>query len=97
MANKRTRLSKVLEKRIYQEAGSKCAFCSEGNVTILEIHHIDFDRENNAFENLLLVCPTCHAKCHAKVIGGSISLDSVRLKKQQLSRADKSAPKALHR
>ena len=89
MAKKRIRLPKALEKRIFQEAGSKCVFCPESDVVILEVHHIDGNPANNAFENLLLVCPTCHAKV------GGMSLESVRLKKRQLSRLDKSAPKAL--
>jgi 5-methylcytosine-specific restriction endonuclease McrA len=91
MAKKRTRLPKALEKRIYQEAGSKCVFCPESDVVTLQVHHIDNDPANNAFENLLLVCATCHAK----VTGGVMSLESVRLKKRQLSGLDKSAPKVL--
>jgi hypothetical protein len=29
---------------------------------IFEIHHIDENRSNNEFINLLMVCPTCHSK-----------------------------------
>lgn len=29
-----------------------------------EIHHIDFDRTNNCFENYAWLCPSCHKKRH---------------------------------
>lgn len=80
MAKKaRTRLSKTLEKRVFQEAGSKCAFCPETYIVSLQIHHIDGNPSNNAFENLILVC----ALCHTKITGGVISEEAVRLKKRQ--------------
>jgi hypothetical protein len=79
-AKARTRLSKTLEKRVFQEAGSKCVFCSETEVVSLQIHHIDGSPSNNSFENLILVC----ASCHAKITGGVISEEAVQLKKHQL-------------
>ena len=91
MAKKRIRLPKRLEKRVYQEAGSKCVFCPEFEVEALQVHHIDDDPANNAFENLLLVCATCHTK----ITGGVMSPESVWLKKRQLSHPHKAAPKAL--
>jgi 5-methylcytosine-specific restriction endonuclease McrA len=81
MAKKaRTRLSKTLEKRVFQEASSKCAFCPEAEVVSLQIHHIDGAPSNNAFENLILVC----ASCHTKITSSIISEEAVRLKKRQL-------------
>lgn len=32
--------------------------------TILDVHHLDSNRDNNDFRNLCLLCPTCHAKVH---------------------------------
>jgi len=32
--------------------------------TILDVHHIDENRDNNNYRNLCLLCPTCHAKVH---------------------------------
>ena len=90
-AKKRTRLPKTLEKRVFQEAGSKCVFCSESEVVALQIHHIDDDPANNAFENLLLVCATCHTK----ITGGVISAETVRLKKRQIAHTEKPGSKAL--
>ena len=28
----------------------------------LELHHIDGDNTNNEFNNLLILCPNCHAQ-----------------------------------
>lgn len=30
----------------------------------LELHHCDGDRDNNALENLQVICPNCHAQTH---------------------------------
>jgi HNH endonuclease len=68
------------EKQVYQEAGSRCVFCPERDVSALQVHHINSDRTNNAFDNLILVCATCHAKITAGVIPES----EVITKKRQL-------------
>jgi hypothetical protein len=91
MPKQRKRFPKTLEKRVFQEAGSKCAFCAEREVVALQIHHIDDDPANNVFDNLLLVC----AACHAKITGGVISAEAVRLKKRQIVQPAKSTPKAI--
>jgi hypothetical protein len=41
---------------------NKCVFCSETEV--LEVHHIDENRDNNELDNLIVVCPTHHTKIH---------------------------------
>jgi hypothetical protein len=68
------------EKQVWQEAGSRCVFCPERDVSALQVHHIDCDVRNNAFENLLLVCATCHSK----ITAGVISESEVVTKKRQL-------------
>jgi 5-methylcytosine-specific restriction endonuclease McrA len=37
-----------------------CAYCGFGVPEILEVAHLDGDRQNNAVENLAILCPTCH-------------------------------------
>lgn len=69
-----------MQKRVFQEAGSRCAFCPEAEISALEIHHMDGDPSNNAFENLILVCATCHSK----ITSGVISEPDIRFKKHQL-------------
>lgn len=52
-----------VQKLVYQEASSCCAFCDEADIHCLEIHHIIPRAEggtDNA-ENLILVCGSCHS------------------------------------
>jgi len=37
-----------------------CAHCGFGIAAILEVAHVNCDRSNNAKENLVILCPTCH-------------------------------------
>lgn len=42
---------------------NKCAICNwQEDKDILQVHHIDENRENNNLENLIILCPNCHAK-----------------------------------
>ena len=51
--------------RLIRERGHRCEDCGvvewKGQPIVLEMHHIDGDRENNAKENLQLLCPNCHS------------------------------------
>lgn len=41
----------------------KCAVCNwNEDERILEVHHKDSNHYNNALENLVILCPTCHRK-----------------------------------
>ena len=41
----------------------KCACCGwDEDIRILEVHHIDSNREHNYVENLVILCPICHRK-----------------------------------
>jgi len=40
--------------------GAKCAKCSYNVRRILEVHHIDGNRDNNSMPNLIVLCPTHH-------------------------------------
>ena len=52
------------KKRIMKSRGEHCERCNYDIYQILQIHHIDRNRENNNFTNLELLCPNCHAKEH---------------------------------
>jgi|APGre2960657373_1045057.scaffolds.fasta_scaffold26426_2 hypothetical protein len=42
-----------------------CEMCNYNkHPEILEVHHKDRNRENNAIENLLILCPNCHMEEH---------------------------------
>jgi hypothetical protein len=56
---------KQRRKRLLEMRGNQCQDCGLtewiGKPISLELHHIDGDTDNNCQENLLLLCPNCHA------------------------------------
>lgn len=56
--NLRTR-NEVLERDDH-----RCQDCGEDDVTLLGIHHIDENRENNSLQNLVTLCEGCHGDRH---------------------------------
>jgi len=42
----------------------KCTKCEASKANALVVHHIDLDRKNNNYENLMFLCKSCHAKEH---------------------------------
>lgn len=65
--NKYASISGFISRYIHQKYGEKCALCGfdkrhpTDNKSILEIHHRDGNCKNNKEENLILLCPNCHA------------------------------------
>ena len=50
-------------KNAYRNYPHKCAVCGwNEDEDILEVHHIDENREHNELSNLIILCPTCHRK-----------------------------------
>lgn len=57
--------SVYLKKRLYELRGYKCESCGltqwlDQSIP-LELHHKDGNRNNNDLNNLILLCPNCHA------------------------------------
>ncbi len=79
------------QKLVFQQAKSRCSFCDESNVSLLELHHIvsRADGGSNDPHNLLLVCKNCHGLVEA----GDISLEEVMKKKQSLGAIIHQMPK----
>ena len=51
--------------RARKEYGEVCNRCGYNEYTaILEVHHIDGNRNNNVLENLEVLCPNCHKIRH---------------------------------
>ncbi len=43
----------------------ECYHCKYNKYpNVLQVHHLDENRENNNLENLRIVCPTCHSELH---------------------------------
>lgn len=62
-----SKIPESVRRFLFQKTDYKCEECGfEGynkitNNTILQIHHVDGDCENNKPENLKVLCPNCHA------------------------------------
>ena len=60
-------ISMHIKRYLFEKYNNKCARCGWGETNIfthnipLEIEHIDGNYENNTEENLILLCPNCHA------------------------------------
>lgn len=39
-----------------------CCLCAEGRG--LQVHHVDWNHKNNARENRVFLCQSCHSKVH---------------------------------
>lgn len=43
----------------------ECYYCKYDKfIDVLQVHHLDENRNNNSLENLRIVCPTCHSEVH---------------------------------
>ena len=50
-------------KKAFRTYENKCAVCGYlEEPKILQVHHIDENRANNDLNNLIILCPNCHAK-----------------------------------
>ena len=57
---------KSYRKKAFATLPHKCADCEYEQYDVLVVHHLDRDRENNGINNLIILCPTCHAVRHLK-------------------------------
>jgi len=62
---KRRRIPQEVRDRLLVEAMHRCCLCPEHN-DVTDLHHVVPISEGgpNSEENLMVVCPTCHAKIH---------------------------------
>ncbi len=59
--NKRKYFGISLEQ--YRELTKECIICSFSK--IVELHHLDGDKNNNSKENFIALCPNCHKMLHS--------------------------------
>jgi 5-methylcytosine-specific restriction endonuclease McrA len=60
-----------------------CAHCGFGVPEILEVAHLDGNRQNNALENLAILCPNCH-KMHDIDLIPTSTITEMRDRKRQV-------------
>ena len=53
-----------LKIRLLKARGEKCERCDYNKIEVLQVHHKDRNRSNNALKNLALICPNCHYEEH---------------------------------
>jgi hypothetical protein len=59
-------------KRALKQYGSVCKNCGYSEIeTMLDVHHVDGDRENPSIENLEVLCVWCHALVTRGVVAQS--------------------------
>lgn len=70
MSQKRKSLSVSTRMLVLHESGYKCANPVCRTILTLDIHHLEYisDGGDNSIDNLLAICPNCHALHHRGVI-----------------------------
>jgi len=53
-----------LHDRVFAETDDACAVCGVRGVGLLTEHHIDGDKGNNTYDNLIVLCHNCHHSYH---------------------------------
>lgn len=59
-------------RKIMLKPNSLCVHCGFGITPVLEVAHIDGDRNNNEKDNLVVLCPTCHKMLDLNLISTKI-------------------------
>ena len=62
----RTRLDMWTKRWVWEDFNYVCGMCGLDAAAILQIHHVDGDHNNPDVDNLMLLCPNCHASAHVK-------------------------------
>lgn len=70
---------RIIRELLLKERPYKCECCGisewQGKTIILQVHHIDGNRNNNVRDNLILLCPNCHSQtdnwCNKNNHGGN--------------------------
>lgn len=58
----------TISRAIRKRDGYRCKGC--GATQRLHVHHIDTDKLNNADENLITLCNSCHSRVHGAMLKG---------------------------
>lgn len=69
-ASKKTRYSrkfrnKEYRKMLLEQQNSVCFKCNSTDGRQLCLHHVDEDKANDSYENLIFVCRSCHIRLHS--------------------------------
>lgn len=70
-----------IHERVFVETDDSCAICGTRGVGILTEHHIDVNRSNNTYDNLIVLCHNCHHAFHS---GKGLTSEQVMDRKRHL-------------
>lgn len=70
-----------LSDTLYGETEDACAICGIKGINVLTEHHIDQDRSNNRYDNLIVLCHNCHNGYHQ---GRGVTEDQIIDRKRHL-------------
>jgi hypothetical protein len=61
---RRKDIPKLIQKKLFQEAGNRCQICGNDDVSLLEIHHIlpVTENANHDPKHMIVLCANCHRK-----------------------------------
>ena len=62
-------------KLAFAHYNSLCAHCGFGIPAVLEVAHIDSNRQNNEVGNLVILCPNCHKMHDLDIISTTTILE----------------------
>lgn len=79
---KRTKIPKAVRDKVLVDAMHRCCLCPEHH-DIIDLHHLEQISEGgpNTEDNLMAICPTCHAKIHR--IRNRYTPDQLRMYKER--------------
>jgi len=62
MPGRRVPVPEAVRLDVIAASNNRCCVCQ---TPFVQIHHVDGNRSNNAFENLAPLCPNCHSQAHS--------------------------------
>jgi hypothetical protein len=68
----------LIEDYLFLETDQSCALCGKRGRENLTIHHIDGNRDNNEYDNQIILCYNCHCRFHEEK---GISLGQIKDRK----------------
>lgn len=84
----RAAIKAPIKHQLMDECDSACAECRSTKQSTLEFHHINGDRSHSVYENLIVLCASCHSEFSR---GGKSEADALLLKR--MAQAGKLAPR----
>ena len=69
------------KKVLLQKQNGKCLMCKDTFSTKIphELHHVDYNKQNNTLENLAMLCCNCHSSIHRYNASLVFQLDRVHI------------------